>query len=253
MFKMSEKLKNKVAFITGGNSGIGLATAKLFAQNGAKVIIIGQNAQTLEEAKHSIEGDVLAIQADITNLKELDKAFDQAYQTFGKIDVLFANAGIGKFAPISAVTEHMFDDLMNVNVKGLFFTVQRALPHLNRNASVILSGSFLSFTGLPNTSVLSATKAAVSSFGKTLAAELAPLSFRVNTLSPGYIATPFASKSGLPPEALVGLVSNALVSTPLNRLGTPDEMTKVALFLASDDASYLVGSDILADGGVVYA
>jgi NAD(P)-dependent dehydrogenase (short-subunit alcohol dehydrogenase family) len=251
MFKMLEKLKNKVAFITGGNSGIGLATAKLFAQNGAKVVITGQNNQTLEEAKRSIEGDVLAIQANVTNLKELDKAFEQAYQTFGKIDVLFANAGIGKFAPISAVTEHMFDDL--VNVKGLFFTVQRALPHLNRHASVILSGSFLSFTGLPNTSVLSASKAAVSSFGKTLAAELAPLSFRVNTLSPGYIATPFASKSGLPPEALVGLVNNALVSTPLNRLGTPDEMAKVALFLASDDASYLVGSDILADGGVVYA
>lgn len=250
---MYKQLENKVAFITGGNSGIGLVTAKLFIKHGAKVIITGRDLESIEKAKSEIGGEVLAIQADVTNINQLENAYQQAVNKFGKIDILFANAGIGKFAPIDHTDEKMYDELMNINVKGLFFTVQKALPNLSSNASIILSGSFLSFIGLPNTSVLSATKAAVSSLGKSLAAELAPKGIRVNTISPGYIATPFASRAGLPEEVMNGLVQNALASTPLKRFGNPDEIANVALFLASEASSYIVGSDILVDGGVVNA
>ena len=250
---MTKKLEKKVAFITGGNSGIGLSTAKLFAEHGAKVIIIGLDQRTLDEAQATIGGNVLAIKADVTDISQLDNAYQQGVKTFGQIDIVFANAGIGRFAPLQATTETIYDNVMDVNVKGLFFTVQRAIGHLNKNASVILSGSFLTFTGLANTSVLSASKAAVSSFGKTFAAELSPQGVRVNTISPGYIATAFASRSGLPQEALTGLAQNAVMSTPLKRFGTPEEIANVALFLASDDSSYLTGSNILVDGGVVYA
>ena len=250
---MTKKLQNKVAFITGGNSGIGLATAKLFIEHGAKVIIAGLDQKTLNEAKASMGENVFAIEADVTNIAQLDNAYQQGVKAFGKIDVVFANAGIGKFAPLQATTEEAYDSVMDINVKGLFFTVQRAIEHLNKNASVILSGSFLAFTGLANTSVLSASKAAVISFGKTFAAELSPQGIRVNTISPGYIATPFAARSGLPEEALKGMAQNAISSTPLRRFGTPEEIANVVLFLASDDSSYLTGSDILADGGVVYA
>src|SRR5437867_543061 len=250
---MTKKLENKVAFITGGNSGIGLATAELFVKHGAKVIITGLNQKTLDEAKAKIGDNAIVIKADVTNISELDNAYNIGVKTFGKIDIVFANAGVGKFAPVTATTEAIYDAVMNVNTKGLFFTVQRAIEHLNKNASIILSGSFLSFTGLANTSVLSASKAAVSSFGKTIATELAVDGIRVNTLSPGYIATSFASRSGLPQEHLMGMVNNAIASTPLRRLGSPEEIANVVLFLASEDSSYLVGSDILADGGVVYA
>ncbi|MEO1713883.1 MAG: SDR family oxidoreductase, partial [Bacteroidota bacterium] len=155
--------------------------------------------------------------------------------------------------PIEATTEAIYDEMMDVNVKGVYFTVQKAIPFLEKNASIILSGSFLSQVGVPNTSVLSATKAAVRSFGKSLAAELIQQGFRVNTLSPGYIATPFASRAGLPETDLNNLVQSALDATSLHRFGKPEEIAKTALFLASEDSSYLVGSEILADGGVVNA
>jgi len=250
---MTKRLENKVAFITGGNSGIGLTTAKLFVEQGAKVIITGLDQNTLDKAKTSIGENILAIEADVTNIGQLDNAYRQGVKAFGKIDIVFANAGIAKFAPLQATTENDYDAVMDINVKGVFFTVQRAIEHLNKNASVILSGSFLTFTGVANTTVLSASKAAVSSLGKTFAAELSPEGIRVNTISPGYIATAFASRSGLPQEALKGLAENAVNSTPLKRFGTPEEMANVVLFLASDESSYLTGSDILADGGVVYA
>ena len=247
------RLADKVAFITGGNSGIGLATAILFSEQGAKVVITGRNQDSLDAAKAQIPGEVLALQANVNDLSDLSLAFDRAEQAFGKIDIVFANAGVGKFAPLEQTTEDVYDEMMETNVKGLFFTVQKALPHLSSGASVILSGSFLSQVGVPNTSVLSATKAAVSSLGKSLAAELITQGIRVNTLSPGYIATPFAARSGLPEEALNGLVESALASTPLKRFGKPEEMAQAALFLASEESSYLVGSEILADGGVVFA
>lgn len=249
----SNRLVGKTAFITGGNSGIGLATAQLFAQEGAKVVITGRNLSGLQEAAASIQGEVLTIQSDVSTTNDIQDAFEKAKSAFGGIDILFANAGVGRFAPIELTTESIYDEMMNVNVKGVYFTVQKAIPFLNQNASIILSGSFLSQVGVPNTSVLSATKAAVSSFGKSLAAELVQQGFRVNTLSPGYIATPFASRAGLPEDALNNLVESALDSTPLHRFGKPEEMAKTALFLASDDSSYLVGSEILADGGVVNA
>ena len=248
-----KKLNGKVAFITGGNSGIGLATAKLFAEHGAKVAITGRDENTLAFAAEQIGNNVLSLKTNVDNLIELDEAFQKTVAQFGSIDILFANAGVGKFATVDATTEAMYDEMMDTNVKGLYFTVQKSLPHLNKGASIILTGSFLSQIGLANTSVLSASKAAVSSFGKSIAAELAPQGIRVNTLSPGYIATPFASRAGLGKDALDGLVKSALDATPLHRFGKPEEMAKTALFLASDDSSYLVGSDILADGGVVFA
>jgi NAD(P)-dependent dehydrogenase (short-subunit alcohol dehydrogenase family) len=250
---MTKKLENRVAFITGGNSGIGLATAKLFVEQGAKVIITGLDQKSLGDAKASLGENVFAIEANVTNITQLDNAYQQGVKAFGKIDIVFANAGIAKFAPLQATTEEAFDNVMDINVKGVFFTVQRAIEHLNINASIILSSAFLTYTGLANTSVLSASKAAVSSFGKTFAAELSPLGMRVNTISPGYIATALASRSGLPEEALKSLGQNAINSTPMKRFGTPEEMANIVLFLASDDSSYLTGSDILADGGVVYA
>ncbi|NRB52032.1 MAG: SDR family oxidoreductase [Saprospiraceae bacterium] len=249
----SNRLLGKTAFITGGNSGIGLATAQLFAKEGAKLVITGRDQATLEEAAASIHGEVLTIQSDVSATSDIQHAFETAKAAYGGIDILFANAGVGKFAPIELTTEAIYDEMMDVNVKGVYFTVQKAIPFLHKNASIILSGSFLSQVGVPNTSVLSATKAAVSSLGKSLAAELVQQGFRVNTLSPGYIATPFASRAGLPEDALHNLVQSALDATPLHRFGKPEEMAKTALFLASDDSSYLVGSEILADGGVVNA
>ena len=249
----NKRLIGKTAFITGGNSGIGLATAQLFAEHGARVIITGRDAASLDLATKSINGEVLNLVADVSTISDIEQSFEQAKRKFGEIDILFANAGVGKFAPLELTTEQVYDEMMDINVKGVYFTVKSAIPYLRKNASIILSGSFLSQVGVPNTSVLSATKAAVASFGKSLAAELVQQGFRVNTLSPGYIATPFASRAGLPEEALNGLVESALGSTPLHRFGKPEEMAKTALFLASDDSSYLIGSEILADGGVVNA
>jgi NAD(P)-dependent dehydrogenase (short-subunit alcohol dehydrogenase family) len=250
---MEQKLAGKVAFITGGNSGIGLATARLFVDHGAKVIVTGTNQKTLDEARSAIGESLLAIKANVGDLSQLDSAFAAGVKAFGKIDVVFANAGIGTFMPMSSITEAAFDDIMRVNVKGVFFTVQRAVPHLNEHASIILNSSFLSYAGLANSSVLSASKAAVISFGRTFAAELAPLGVRVNSISPGFIATPFVSRTGLPSEVTDGIATMALSMTPLKRFGKPEEIAKVVLFLASEDSSYIVGSDLLADGGVVYA
>lgn len=247
------RLQGKVAFITGGNSGIGLATAKLFLHEGAKVVVTGRDDQSLNALESEDEPNLLVLKADVNNLQEIQNSIQKTVAKFGQIDIVFANAGVGRFAPIHQTDEAMYDEMMDTNVKGLYYTVQKSIPHLNKNASVILSGSFLNLVGVPNTSVLSATKAAVASLGKTLAAELIQQGIRVNTLSPGYIATPFASRSGLSQEDLGGLVEGALNSTPLKRFGKPEEMAKVALFLATDDSSYLVGSEILADGGVVYA
>ncbi len=250
---MATTVNNKVVFITGGNSGIGLATAQLFSAQGAKVVLTGRSLAALDNAALTLTGESLAVRADVTSLADLDAAFEQAAARFGKIDFLIANAGIGRFGPIETTTEEAYDEQMDINVKGTYFTVQRALPYLNKPASVVLFGSFLSRVGVAQTSVLTASKAANSALARTLAAELAPAGIRVNVLSPGYIATPLLGKAGLSPEVVNALAQNAIASTPLGRFGSADEMAKAVLFLASDDSSYLVGTDLLADGGVVYA
>ena len=245
------KLEGKVAVITGGNSGIGLATAKEFKEQGARVVITGRDQQSLDEAKREIGGgDVLAVRSEASNLTDIDKLFTAVKETFGHIDVLFINAGVGKFAPIEAVTEESFDLIMDVNFKGASFTIQKALPHLNANASIILNASINAHIGMPNSSVYAASKAALITLARTLSAELVGRGIRVNAISPGPIATPILNRLGLPPETLEATEKSLKEQIPMKRFGRPEEIAKTALFLASSDSSFLLGTEIVADGGM---
>ena len=244
------KLEGKVAVITGGNSGIGRATAKEFKEQGARVVITGRNQQTLDEVAREIGGEVLAVRADTSSLAEIDKLFAAVKEKFGRIDVLFVNAGIGKFAPLEAVTEELFDSIMDINFKGAYFTIQKALPLLNDNASIILNTSINAHIGMPNSSVYSASKAALITLARTLSAELVGRGIRVNAVSPGPVATPILERLGLPPEALEETANNILEQVPMKRFGRPEEIAKTVLFLASSDSSFLLGTEIVADGGM---
>jgi len=244
------KLEGKVAVITGGNSGIGLATAREFKEQGAQVVITGRDQQTLDEAKQEIGGDVLALRSDTSNLAEIENLFAAIKETLGKIDVLFVNAGIGKFAPVEAVTEELFDSIMDTNFKGAYFTIQKALPLLNDNASIILNTSINAHIGMPNSSVYAASKAALITLARTLSAELVGRGIRVNAISPGPISTPIFNRLGLPPEVLEETTNNIREQVPMKRFGRPEEIAKTALFLASSDSSFLLGTEIVADGGM---
>jgi NAD(P)-dependent dehydrogenase (short-subunit alcohol dehydrogenase family) len=246
------RLNGKVTAITGGNSGIGLATAREFKANGAKVAILGRNLQTLDEASASLGSDTLAVQGDVRRLLHLHRFFDQVDARFGKIDVLFANAGIAKFAPVESMPEELFDELSDVNFKGTFFTVQKALPFLRDGASVILvSAADADKLGRVGTSVYSAAKAAVRELARAMSAELLGRRIRVNVLSPGMTDTPIITREGGPPgvtqEQLAAVITKTI---PLGRRGTPEEMAKAALFLASDDSSYCLGMELMVDGGM---
>ncbi len=245
------KLNDKIAVVTGGSSGIGLATAQRFIADGAQVVITGRNQGTLDAAIAELGDRATAIRGDVANLKDLDRLFAQVREQFGRIDVLFANAGIAPFVPLEAVTEEHFDALFNINVRGLFFTVQKALPLLSEGASVILTASVVAQSGLPNTSIYSATKAAVRSLGRTLAAELSPRGIRVNVVSPGLIETPLVGKLGLSQEEIDAFAAQVVEQTPLGRPGKPEEIAATVAFLASDDASYFTGADLVADGGMI--
>jgi NAD(P)-dependent dehydrogenase (short-subunit alcohol dehydrogenase family) len=239
------KLSNKIALITGGNSGIGLATAKLFKEEGAKVIITARSNETYEKtlAEYGKEFDV--VQVDVGKLDEIDRLFEHVKAKYGKIDVLFANAGVAGFVPTTDVTPEFFDTQFNTNVKGLYFTVAKALPYLNPGSSVVLTASVVASKGFAGSSVYSATKAAVRNFARSWTAEFPVADIRFNVLSPGPIATPIFDKMGLPAEGQHSLGE----STPIKRLGKAEEMAKAALFLASDDSSYVVGAELMADGG----
>lgn len=245
------KLQDKVAVITGGNSGIGLATAKLFKENGAKIAILGRDRKSLDEAVRQIGDGTLGVQGDVRNLKDLERLFSETTKRFGSIDVLVVNAGIAKFSPLAEFTEALFDDICGVNFKGAFFTIQKALPHLRDGASVILVGAAdADKRGLPLQSIYSATKAAVRSLARTLSAELLPRHIRVNVLSPGMTDTPILERDvGLASgfrdklaEAITGIV-------PLRRRGTPEEMAKAMLYLASADSEYVLGAELVVEGG----
>jgi len=244
-------LDNKVAVVTGGSSGIGLATAQRFIAEGALVVVTGRDQEALDAAVSALGGRATGIRGDVANLDDLDRLFAQVRERFGRVDVLFANAGVAPFVPFRAVTEEHFDRLFNINVRGLFFTVQKALPLLSDGASVILNASVVAQVGLPNTSVYAATKAAVRSLGRTLAAELAPRGIRVNVVSPGLIETPLVGKLGLSPEEVEAFGAQVVQQTPLGRLGKAEEIAATVAFLASDDASYFTGADLVADGGMV--
>jgi NAD(P)-dependent dehydrogenase (short-subunit alcohol dehydrogenase family) len=246
---MSRKLENKVAVITGGNSGIGLATARLFANEGAKVTITGRNASTIETAVREIGHDAVGIVSNVGEVASFAPLYEKVISTFGKIDVLVVNAGIIVLAPLEDFTEELFDEVVNVNYKGVFFTVQKALPFLNEGASIIITSSTVADKGIPNGSAYTSSKAAERGLVRAFAAELANRKIRVNALSPGAIDTPIFLKAGLPQETADGMNSFFANAVAMKRLGTPEEMAKGFLFLASDDSSYMTGADLVLDGG----
>jgi NAD(P)-dependent dehydrogenase (short-subunit alcohol dehydrogenase family) len=245
------RFNDKVAVVTGGSSGIGLATARRFIADGARVVITGRNQEALDAAVAKLGDRAKGVRGDVANLGDLDRLFAWVREQYGRVDVLFANAGIAPLVPSDAVTEEHFDTLFDTNVRGLFFTVQKALPLLAEGASVVLNASVVAQSGLPNTSIYSATKAAVRSLGRTLAAELAPRGIRVNVVSPGLIETPFWGKVGLSRDEVDAFGEQVVQQTPLGRPGKPEEIAATVAFLASDDASYFTGADLVADGGMI--
>ncbi len=244
------KLTGKTAVITGGNSGIGLATAKLFVQEGAQVVIIGRDGKTLDSAIQMLGGKAIAIKADVASLTQIDAAAKDVAAKFGRIDILFVNAGIAEFTPYDQVSEAFFDKTFDINVKGAFFTVQKFVPLLNDGATVLFTTSVGNQKGWPNINVYAASKAAVRSLTRTLAAELQPRQIRVNAISPGAIETPIYGRMGLPPEAVQQMAQGILAQTPMHRFGSADEVARVAMFLTSTESSYLTGSEIAVDGGL---
>jgi NAD(P)-dependent dehydrogenase (short-subunit alcohol dehydrogenase family) len=245
-----KRLEGKVALVTGGNSGIGLATAQRLHDEGAKVAISGRNQKTLDEAVKTIGKDVLAVQGDVAKSADLDKLFAAVSQKFGKIDVLFANAGIYKFVPFASTSETLYDELFDINAKGVYFTTQKAIPFLNDGASIILNTSQANEIGMVNGSAYAATKAALRSFTRSFAAELVGRGIRVNAVSPGPIETPAGfERTGLSKEAIEEFAKSIVAQVPMKRIGQPAEVAAAVAFLASSDASYITGSEIGVDGG----
>ncbi|MFN6487387.1 MULTISPECIES: glucose 1-dehydrogenase [unclassified Nostoc] len=245
-----KKLEGKIALITGGNSGIGLATAKQFVAEGAYVYITGRRQAELDAAVEAIGKNVTAVQSDVSNLADLDRLFATIKQEQGHLDIIFANAGGGQIAPLGAITEEHFDKTFNINVKGLLFTVQKALPLLPEGASIILNASITSIKGTPAFSVYSATKAAVRSFARNWILDLKERKIRVNAISPGVVPTPGYDHLGLNDQQLQEFVDSQANTIPLGRVGTPDEIAKAVVFLASDDSSFVNGIELFVDGGM---
>jgi NAD(P)-dependent dehydrogenase (short-subunit alcohol dehydrogenase family) len=243
------RLEGKAALITGGTSGIGLSTAKQFVDEGASVYITGRRDKELAAAVKEVGKNVTGIQGDVSNLGDLDRLFAQIKRETGKLDIVFANAGVAKFAALGAITEELYDWTFDINVKGLLFTVQKALPLLPDGASIILNSSVVGSKGLPINSVYSATKAAIRSFARTWTTDLKDRRIRVNAVSPGSIDTP--GLNGLLGSSETGQQRLKMISNnvPLGRLGTPDEIAKAVVFLASDDASFVTGAELFVDGG----
>jgi NAD(P)-dependent dehydrogenase (short-subunit alcohol dehydrogenase family) len=244
------KLDGKIALITGGNSGIGLATAKEFVNEGAFVFITGRRDAELAAAVKDIGRNVSGVRGDVSNLDDLDRLFAQIKREKGKLDIVFANAGVAKLAPFGTITEEFYDSIFDINVKGLLFTVQKALPLLPDGASIILNASIVASKGFPANSVYSATKAAIRSFARTWTTDLKARRIRVNAVSPGSTDTPGLSE--LLGSSEIGQQRLKMISenVPLGRLGTPAEIAKAVVFLASDDSSYVTGAELFVDGGM---
>ena len=243
------RLANKTAFITGGNSGIGLATAKLFVAEGAKVIITGRNKATLEAAARELGPNALAVVADTTDIAATEAAIRKGVEKFGKLDVVFANAGIAGGTPLGSATLETFENVLRTNVTAVFFTVQAAVPYLNDGASIILNGSVISVLGNPGYAAYAACKAGVRAMARVMASELSPRNIRVNVVAPGAIRTPIWGPALATPEAEKAFEKRIGATTPLGRIGEPDHVAKTVLFLASDDSAHVQGQEIFVDGG----
>ena len=248
---MGPRFLGKVAVVIGGNSGIGLASAKAFASEGARVVITGRDADTLRTAAAEIGHEAVSYRSDVGDLSQVDTLFAQLRESPGRIDILFVNAGVGAFLPIEAVTEADWDRIHDINLKGVFFTVQKALPLMTKGASIVLTGSIGALKGLPTGSVYAASKAGLRALGRSLAAEFVGRGIRVNVVSPGPIETPIIHRTGgLPPEAVPAMREQMIANTPMKRMGAPEEVAAAVLFLASDAAGFVTGTDFLVDGGV---
>jgi NAD(P)-dependent dehydrogenase (short-subunit alcohol dehydrogenase family) len=245
-----KRFEGKVAVITGGNSGIGLATAKRLHDEGASVAISGRSQKTLDEAVKYVGNGLVAVKSDVAKLADLDKFYATVTQRLGKIDVLFVNAGVAKFVPVSQADETHFDEIFDINAKGAYFTIQKALPHLNDGASIVLNTSVAGSKGTPNASVYSATKAALRSFSRTLAAELVGRGIRINSVAPGPIETPIFERVGLSKDQVDEFSKDILGKVPLKRFGKAEEVASAVAFLASSDASYITGVELHVDGGM---
>jgi NAD(P)-dependent dehydrogenase (short-subunit alcohol dehydrogenase family) len=244
------KLTGKSALITGGTTGIGFATAKLFLQEGARVAIVGQNAERVEAAGKQLGEGVLALRADVASASDMAGVAAQVKAAFGSLDVVFANAGIAQPRPFSDVDAKHIDEQIDVNFKGVIHTVHSMLPLLNNPSSVVLTSTTMIELGLAGLSIYSATKAAVRSLARTLSAELSGRGVRVNSISPGLIETPIYGKLGLPPQAVQEWAGQLMTKVPAGRFGQPEEVAKAVLFLASDDSSYMMGENVMFDGGM---
>ena len=246
-----KKLEGKVAVITGGNSGIGLATAQRFVSEGAYVFINGRRQSELNAAVKQIEKDVTGVQGDVSNLADLDRLYATVKEQKGRVDILFANAGVGELVPLGEICEAYFDKTFGINVKGVLFTVQKALPLFqDGGGSIILNASIAASKGVEASSVYSATKAAIRSFARTWTAELKHRKIRVNAISPGMIDTPILNGLAQSQEQIEQFKTSIVSTVPLGRMGSPDEVAKVVSFLASDDSSYVTGTELFVDGGV---
>jgi len=243
------QLENKVAVITGGNSGIGLSTAKAFIEAGAKVAIFGRNQNTLDNAVETLGEKAIGVRGDVTNDADLEALFAEATKQFGNVDIVFANAGVAEFIPIEAVNDDHFNKVFSINVNGAFKTVQKSLSVLNDNASIILTSSGVNQKGMATASMYAASKAAVRSFARTLSAELMDRGIRVNTVSPGAVSTPIFGRMGLPEEVADGMEEQMASLVPLKRAAQPKEVADAVVYLASDSSSYMIGGELIVDGG----
>jgi NAD(P)-dependent dehydrogenase (short-subunit alcohol dehydrogenase family) len=247
---MSQKFAGKVALVTGGNSGIGLATALAFAKEGARVVLTGRDQATLDKAAAQIGKNVIAMRSDAGNVADGIKLAGLLQQEGVMLDAVFINAGVAKLAPFEAVGEEMWDATFNTNLKGPYFLIKALLPLLNPGAAIVLNGSINAHIGMPNTSVYAASKAALISLAKTLSSELLSKGIRVNVVSPGPVSTPILGRLGLPAEQLTEVAASIQAQIPLKRFGTPEEIASAVLYLASAESAYIVGTELVADGGM---
>jgi NAD(P)-dependent dehydrogenase (short-subunit alcohol dehydrogenase family) len=247
---MSQRFVEKVVVVLGGNSGIGLASAKAFAREGARVVITGRNLDTLATAAREVGSGTVVFRSDMSDLQQISSVFGKIDERFGRVDVLFVNAGVGVLLPVEAVTENNWDWVLNTNLKGVFFSVQRALPLMSRGAAIVLTGSIAGRKAAPTGSVYTASKAGLRALGRSFAAEFVKRGIRVNVVSPGPIETPLLDRiEGISLEAVPALKNDMIESNPMQRMGLPEEVAEAVLFLASDAAAYITGIDFLVDGG----